>query len=127
MRDTTKPILAITMGDGAGIGPEIVVKALSRPEVRALCRPLVIGDVMTLYQSLQFVRRQAVDLRIVAGGGGGRHRLGRRDVTIPVLQPGDALAGVKPGELSAEAGRGAVDVCAGRVQRWRSAARWRAS
>ena len=35
------------MGDGAGIGPEIVVKALSRPEVRALCRPLVIGDAIT--------------------------------------------------------------------------------
>ena len=55
MSDTTKPVLAITMGDGAGIGPEIVVKALSRPEVRALCRPLVIGDVMALYRSLQFV------------------------------------------------------------------------
>ena len=30
--DSPLPVLAITMGDGAGIGPEIVVKALSRPE-----------------------------------------------------------------------------------------------
>jgi 4-hydroxythreonine-4-phosphate dehydrogenase len=107
MMESKTPVLAITMGDGAGIGPEIVVKALSRLEVRQLCRPLVIGDVMTLYQSLQFA------------GDGGRHQIKSvaavDDVdwndatTIPVLQPGDALAGVKPGELSAEAGRGAVE------------------
>ncbi|HRA65674.1 MAG TPA: 4-hydroxythreonine-4-phosphate dehydrogenase PdxA [Caldilinea sp.] len=104
--DSPLPVLAITMGDGAGIGPEIVVKALSRPEVRALCRPVVIGDVMTLYQSLQFVREserpRILPVTSVADIDWGA------DVTIPVLQAGDALRNVKPGELSAEAGRGAV-------------------
>ncbi len=39
-----KPVLGITMGDPAGIGPEIIVRALSRPSVRQLCFPIVVGD-----------------------------------------------------------------------------------
>jgi 4-hydroxythreonine-4-phosphate dehydrogenase len=42
-----KPIIAITMGDPAGIGPEIIVKALSKllgSRVRQLCRPVVVGN-----------------------------------------------------------------------------------
>ncbi len=101
------PILAITMGDGAGIGPEIVVKALSQAKVRELCRPLVIGDVMTLSRSLQFVPGN-VHPRIVPVTKPAD--VDWHDVTaIPVLQPGDALAGVRPGQLSAAAGRGAVE------------------
>src|SRR4029078_4974064 len=44
----TLPIIAITMGDAAGIGPEIIMKALASPDVRAICRPLVIGDAERL-------------------------------------------------------------------------------
>ena len=40
----TQPILAITMGDAAGVGPEIIMKSLGHPEVYAACRPLIIGD-----------------------------------------------------------------------------------
>ena len=40
----TRPTIAITMGDPAGIGPEIIMKALVRPDVHAICQPLVIGD-----------------------------------------------------------------------------------
>ena len=39
-----QPILAITMGDPAGIGPEIVARALSHPETYQKCRPIVTGD-----------------------------------------------------------------------------------
>ena len=42
------PTIAITMGDAAGIGPEIIMKALASPEVHALCNPLVIGDAERL-------------------------------------------------------------------------------
>jgi 4-phospho-D-threonate 3-dehydrogenase / 4-phospho-D-erythronate 3-dehydrogenase len=42
------PTIAITMGDAAGIGPEIVMKALASPDVRAICKPLVIGDAQRL-------------------------------------------------------------------------------
>jgi len=40
-----KPIIAITMGDPAGIGPELIAKVLSRSPIRDQCRPIVIGDV----------------------------------------------------------------------------------
>ena len=43
-----KPVLGITMGDPASIGPEITVKALSHPEVWESCCPVVIGDACML-------------------------------------------------------------------------------
>ena len=39
-----KPVVAVTMGDPAGVGPEVVLKALAHPAVRRACRPLVLGD-----------------------------------------------------------------------------------
>lgn len=38
------PRIGITMGDPAGIGPEVIVKALSDPSMYEAARPLVIGD-----------------------------------------------------------------------------------
>jgi len=46
-----RPVIAITMGDASGIGPEIIMKALARPDVAALCRPLVVGDAARLRQA----------------------------------------------------------------------------
>lgn len=43
-----KPIIAITMGDPAGIGPEIIVKALGLEETYNKCRPIVIGDAKVM-------------------------------------------------------------------------------
>ncbi len=40
----TKPIVGITMGDPASIGPEIALKALLDPKMYAICRPLLVGD-----------------------------------------------------------------------------------
>jgi len=45
-----KPTIGITIGDPAGIGPEIVVKALSKPEIYEVCRSVVIGDLKLLQQ-----------------------------------------------------------------------------
>ena len=39
-----KPIIGITMGDAAGIGPEIILKTLEQEELYELCQPIVIGD-----------------------------------------------------------------------------------
>jgi 4-hydroxythreonine-4-phosphate dehydrogenase len=36
------------MGDAAGIGPEIIMKALAVPGVHVICKPLVIGDAERL-------------------------------------------------------------------------------
>ena len=43
-----KPIIAITMGDPSGIGPEIIAKALSEGRIYDICRPIVIGDVKVM-------------------------------------------------------------------------------
>jgi 4-hydroxythreonine-4-phosphate dehydrogenase len=44
----TLPTIAITMGDAAGIGPEIIMKALAGERVHEFCRPLVVGDAARL-------------------------------------------------------------------------------
>jgi len=46
------PLIAITMGDPSGIGPEIMVKALSQPEIKQICRPVVFGDPGALHAYL---------------------------------------------------------------------------
>ena len=43
-----KPVIGITMGDPAGVGPEITVKALSQKQLYTRCRPLVVGDADVL-------------------------------------------------------------------------------
>jgi 4-phospho-D-threonate 3-dehydrogenase / 4-phospho-D-erythronate 3-dehydrogenase len=48
----TRPVLAVTMGDPAGIGPEIAVRALVSPEVRACSRSFLIGDARVFQQAL---------------------------------------------------------------------------
>ena len=48
------PVLLLTMGDPAGIGPEIIVKALAHPETRFGCRPVVIGDREPMEEALFF-------------------------------------------------------------------------
>lgn len=50
-----KPIVAITMGDPAGNGPEITIKALAHRGLYDRCKPLVIGDVGILEQAKGFV------------------------------------------------------------------------
>jgi 4-hydroxythreonine-4-phosphate dehydrogenase len=46
------PIIAVTMGDPSGIGPEIIIKALQRPEIASICSPVVIGDRLALERAL---------------------------------------------------------------------------
>ena len=48
-----RPVIAITMGDPAGIGPEITAKALNRSELYQICRPLLIGDRSMMEMALR--------------------------------------------------------------------------
>lgn len=50
------PVIGITMGDAAGVGPEIIVKALADPEVYQVCRPFVIGDAKILKRAESILR-----------------------------------------------------------------------
>lgn len=54
----TLPLIAITMGDPCGIGPEIIVKALQSPEIDNICRPFVIGDRLSMERALAVCRSE---------------------------------------------------------------------
>ncbi len=55
-----KPLIAITMGDPRGIGPEIIVKALSQKSLRQICVPLIIGDLNILAQTARAMKIELV-------------------------------------------------------------------
>ena len=63
MSSDQRPIIAVTMGDGAGVGPEVTVAAVVDPEITALCRPVVIGDKRRLTQA---ARIMGLDAEVVA-------------------------------------------------------------
>ena len=51
----SRPIIAMTMGDAAGIGPEVIMKSLAHPELYEICRPLVVGDASRLREADRIV------------------------------------------------------------------------
>ena len=65
MNDDQKPILAVTMGDPAGTGAELIAKAWSLSEVQAVCRPVVIGDAAVMREAAQLVGSSA-EIRSIA-------------------------------------------------------------
>jgi 4-phospho-D-threonate 3-dehydrogenase / 4-phospho-D-erythronate 3-dehydrogenase len=54
-----KPIIAITMGDPASIGPEIAVKALLDKKIKSICRPLIVGDASVFIQIIERLKLKA--------------------------------------------------------------------
>ncbi|MBI5111713.1 MAG: 4-hydroxythreonine-4-phosphate dehydrogenase PdxA [Rhodovulum sp.] len=105
MTTATKPVIGITMGDPAGIGPEIVVKALDRPEVRAACRPIVVGDAAILREAAAVAGSSSTIAPV-----GSVAEAGFRDGTIEVLDLANiARADVVPGQISAACGRAFVE------------------
>ncbi len=54
-KNNQKPMIGLTMGDAAGIGPEIVVRALSSAELFKNCRPILIGSAVILEKAAQLV------------------------------------------------------------------------
>jgi hypothetical protein len=83
------PIIAITMGDASGIGPEIIMKALAREDVYAMCRPLVVGDAGRLREAGAIVGSR---LRVAARAtpGEATYAPGTVDVHRPRADPGGA-------------------------------------
>lgn len=100
-----RPKVALTMGDVAGVGPELIARAWSRPELHALCAPLVVGDVAVL--------RRAIDETVRDGQRPRVQPIARPEeadpspILIPCLQPPGAedAAEVKPCTVDARAGR----------------------
>jgi len=96
------PRLAITMGDAAGVGPEIVMKALAHQGLAARCRPFVIGDAIRLAEAGHIVGG-GLGLRMIAGPADARFEAGTVDVLDLKLVP----PGLPFGRISAAAGHAA--------------------
>jgi 4-hydroxythreonine-4-phosphate dehydrogenase len=97
-----RPVVAITMGDAAGVGPEVVVKALADPAVYDRCRPLVVGDARRLRRAVE-ITGVALEVSPVNGPEDGGYRSGTVDVLDLDCIPDD----LPFGELSEVAGEGA--------------------
>lgn len=48
-----RPMIAISMGDAAGIGPEIIVKVLQLKKIYSMCCPLLVGEGMTMSEVIR--------------------------------------------------------------------------
>ena len=48
------PIIGITMGDPASIGPEISLKALNKKEIYEKCRPIIVGDSSVIEKAKEY-------------------------------------------------------------------------
>jgi len=66
------PTIGITMGDAAGIGPEIIAKTLADPAWYAKCRPVVIGDASIMQRAMELVGSPQ-QLRTLSGAPAPRH------------------------------------------------------
>ncbi len=101
---SNRKILGITMGDPAGIGPEITVKALADPQIYEICRPLVVGDASILEEALAITGQTGLAIHPVRQVSEALFAFG----TIDVLDMGIAdAASLRRGVVSAEAGHAA--------------------
>ena len=97
-----KPTVAVTMGDAAGIGPEIIVRAFSDPQLRTYCSPFVIGDLQHLRRAARVVE-SSLRFNPIADPSEATFAEGAIDVLdIPCI-PSD----LPWGEVSPAAGQGA--------------------
>jgi 4-hydroxythreonine-4-phosphate dehydrogenase len=99
-----RPRVAITIGDPAGIGPEVVLKAVAEREVLEVCAPVVVGDA-------QLLAHTARTLDLICGYEIIRH--GEpipEDLSAPVIYHLDNIGvSVQPGVESGAAGRAAAE------------------
>ena len=100
-----KPIVGISMGDPAGNGPEITVKALADATIYDRCRPLVVGDAKMLEQAKGFVGHPEIVINPVTAVADARFEAGTIDVyQLDLIED---VASFKLGEVSVEGGNAA--------------------
>ena len=98
------PVIGITMGDPAGVGPEITVKALSVPALYSRCSPLVIGDAGILEWAKQITGHDEIRIHAIREPSEALFLPGTIDVIDLKQVERDKL---RPGEVSAIAGNAA--------------------
>jgi 4-hydroxythreonine-4-phosphate dehydrogenase len=101
----SKPILAITMGDPGGVGPEIIAKALTHADVYARSRPLVVGERRALEAAIRIVGGP-LEVRVVdAPDAAGEH-----PGTVDLIDLANIdIEQVGRGRISPEVGRAAYE------------------
>ena len=102
-----RPVLAVTMGDPAGIGPEIAVRALLSPDVREISRSFLIGDARVFQRALT-VCGLAPRLNRISGPEDIADRDGVIDVVHQEIVDPDLLAMGKVQALGGEAAYAAI-------------------
>ncbi len=105
MNNMLKPLLAITIGDPGGIGPEICVRALSLPEIYDICRPLLIGDASVVQNASEFCDLN-LEIQTVADPREGLYKLGTVDVLDLANLP---LGQLRHKEVTATQGKAAFE------------------
>jgi 4-hydroxythreonine-4-phosphate dehydrogenase len=104
----TKPIIVITIGDAAGVGPEVVVKALSTKEIFHLCRPFVIGESATLLRIAKTIGKN-IHLHVVTSSDQTMGEYGTIDILDMHNLDGEHIAF---GRISAECGKASMEYIA---------------
>lgn len=100
---TRTPVIALTMGDPAGVGPEITVAALAEPQVHRSVRPLLVADAPVVERAVA-----AAGLGLTVRRVGGPAELTGEPHTIEVLDL-ENVGTLRHGEVRAEYGKAAVD------------------
>jgi 4-hydroxy-L-threonine phosphate dehydrogenase PdxA len=105
MMNEQRPLIALTMGDPAGIGPEIIVGAWTETVVHEWCRPLVVGNAEILRRAVALWQR-SVTVEEIDSPDDARPS----PEVIPCLACGSPdVLDVVPGTLDARAGQAAYD------------------
>ena len=100
----TLPTIAITLGDAAGIGPEITAKTLQlHPELRQECVPVVVGDADAMRIGARSAGLDPESVTVIEHPGAASNDPTR----IELVQVGNSLAEVPVGQLDPAAGDGA--------------------
>ena len=103
----SKPVLAVTLGDVAGIGPEITARTLlGHPHLRERCVPVVIGDEAALRSGARVAGLDPGAVRAIREPS----QATNDPATLEVVQTGPSLAHVPPGEIHPDAGEGAYRI-----------------
>lgn len=107
-----KPIIGITMGDAAGIGPEIIVKAMQNKEMYHQCKPLVIGDARIIERAIHIIGAAKTKLHRINEPAEAKFQYGTIDCIDLDLLSED----IPFGKLSAAAGNAAFHYIAKAVE-----------
>ena len=91
-----RPIIAITLGDPAGVGPEIVAAAVGQGDVYSVSRPLVIGDRGALERAAKSMGVTAA-INIVGRPADGRYEQGTIDLLDLANVPSELVIGMVQG------------------------------